>query len=139
MLHGQEENSGLRKERIKRLAMILAIGLLVFLATVTLAKQQQKGALIFPTKQIGSSLGKMGEKVLGKAAGVLPGDNALKEKLQPQQEEESTPESQVTDPVKIIESQTTQIIETLKELPAEQVEKIKKQIFKNFCEEILKE
>ena len=41
--------------------------------------------------------------------------------------------------VERIEIQTQEIINVIKELPADQVEKVKKQIFKDFCQEVLEE
>lgn len=40
---------------------------------------------------------------------------------------------------KIIESQTKEIMEIIKQLPQNQVDQIKKQIFKDFCKEVLGE
>jgi len=38
-----------------------------------------------------------------------------------------------------VENKTQEIIEIIKQLPAEQLEAVKKQIFKDFCQEILEE
>lgn len=45
----------------------------------------------------------------------------------------------VAEPVENIQEQTQTLIESIKKLPEDQIEAIKKQLFKEFCEELLVE
>lgn len=83
----------------------------------------------------------MGEKVLGTVVEKLPKAPNLEEV---ELEGESVPENQETqeaepieEPVQNIQSQTQVLIETIKELPQDQIEAIKKQIYKELCEGLL--
>lgn len=119
--------------------------MLAFFGATALAKWQEKeepGTKKpgFPTKEIGEKIKEFGEGVLGKAIQILPGSEGVEEKFGTEAEEEQIEgTTDQADPIKIIEIQTKEIIEVIKELPEEQVEKIKKQVFKDFCEEVLKE
>lgn len=121
------------QERIKRILIIIGVVGLVLLAGKAFARWQttQKVAgesVKLPTDMITDKVEEIGENILGKTVEVLPGSSQLKEKVV--EEETQT---------KIIETQTSQIIEIIKQLPQDQVDQLKKQIFKDFCEEVLRE
>jgi methyl coenzyme M reductase alpha subunit len=121
------------QERIKRILIIIGVASLVLLGGQAFArwqaKQSQAGESVeLPTQTITSKIEEIGEDILGKAVEVLPG--VEKET----QETTTTP----TETTKLIETQTKEIIEIIKQLPQEQVDQIKKQIFKDFCQEVMK-
>ena len=132
------------KDRLKRVAILLLVAILFFFVGKVfanwLAKNKVAGASIsLPTQQIGEKIVDLGEQVLGKAVEILPGSGGLKEKIV------STPTPSVNSEVKTeerivnVETKTQEIIEIIKELPAQELENIKKQIFKDFCQKVLEE
>ncbi len=137
------------KERLKRIIILLVVAVLVFFGGKVFADWQAKkkisgGAVSLPTQQIGEKMTDLGEQVLGKAVEVIPGGSNLKEKLKT--ESSPTPatsqgvaELETTTQTEKVEVKTQEILEIIKELPAEQLEKIKKQIFKDFCQQVLEE
>lgn len=138
------------KDRLKRIVIILVVAVLVFFAGKVFADWRAKKkiageSISLPTQQIGEKISDFGEKILGKAVEVLPGGDSLKQKIAPTQES-STGENPVATPtnseevkVEKVETKTQEIIEIIKELPAEQLENIKKQVFKDFCQKVLEE
>ena len=131
------------KDRLKRLVILLLVAVLFFFVGKVfaswLAKNKVAGASIsLPTQQIGEKIADFGESVLGKAVEILPGSGGLKEKIlatpTPVSSEVKTEEKIVN-----VETKTQEIIEIIKELPAQELENIKKQIFKDFCQKILEE
>jgi len=134
------------KERLKRIAIIIIVGGLVFWGIEAFARWQETkkvaGASIgLPTEGIAQKIEDFGEKVLGKAVEVLPGREKIKESVV-ENENQTTKtkiEIQPKEATKILENQTKEIIEILKQLPEEQLKQIKKQIFKDFCQEIMGE
>ena len=137
------------KDRLKRIAIILVVAVLVFFAGKVFAdwraKKNASGEPIsLPTQQIGERISDFGEKVLGKAVEIVPGGSGLKEKLKTENiptptAGQSNTETETVVKTEQVETKTQEIIEILKELPAEQLENIKKQIFKDFCQKILEE
>lgn len=130
------------KERLKRIFLVVAAGIFLLLAGKVLADWQAaktvKGESIkLPTQLVVDKLEEVGQHVLGKAIEVLPGNSRLKEKII-EKETEKTVVVQ-SEASKIIEVQTSEIIEIIKQLPQNQVDQIKKQIFKDFCQEVLGE
>ena len=130
--------------RLKRIGVILLLAALFAVGAKAFAdyqnKQKAAGKDVPPlTDQIGKKISDFGQEVLGNAVEVIPGAGGLKEKLiiekQVSVENAQGEEKQV----ERIEIQTQEIINVIKELPAEQVDKVKKQIFKDFCQEILEE
>jgi len=125
--------------RLKRILIIF--GIVIFLAFGTKvfadwqAKRKAEGKSIsFPTEEIGEKINNFGQDVLGKTIEVIPGSQGLKErfiKVETKIPVEGEKE------VETIEIQSKEIIEIIKELPQEQAEKIKKQIFKDFCQNVL--
>jgi len=120
------------------LAALFAVGVKAF---VDYQNKQKAAGKDVPslTDQIGEKISDFGQEVLGNAIEVIPGAGGLKEKLiiekQVPVENAQGEEKQV----ERIEIQTQEIINVIKELPADQVDKVKKQIFKDFCQEILEE
>ena len=96
-------------------------------------KAEGKVAL-FSTKEIGEKISNFGQDVLGKAVEAIPGNEGLKERLI---KVETRVPVEGTKEVEKIEIQSQEVIEIIKELPQEQAEKIKKQIFKEFCQNVL--
>lgn len=135
------------KDRLKRLAiLLLAVVLFFFVGKVFanwLAKNKVAGASInLPTKQIGEKIADLGEQVLGKAVEILPGGGSLKEKLKTENKPTSSvnqTDSQTVTQTERVETKTQEIIQIIKELPATELNNIKKQVFKDFCQKILKE
>ena len=128
------------KDRLKRLTVLLLVAVLVFFAGKVFAdwqgkKKTQGEVLSLPTAEIGEKISDFGEQVLGKVVDILPGNSALKEKIITEKESTNTE----TEKVEKVEIKTQEIIEIIKELPAEQLENIKKQIFKDFCQKMLEE
>jgi len=130
--------------RLKRIGVILLLAALFAVGAKAFAdyqnKQKAAGKDVPPlTDQIGKKISDFGQEVLGNAVEVIPGAGGLKEKLiiekQVPVENAQGEEKQV----ERIEIQTQEIINVIKELPADQVDKVKKQIFKDFCQEILEE
>jgi len=131
------------KDRLKRLLILLLVAVLFFFVGKVfanwLAKNKVAGVSIsLPTQQIGEKISDFGEQVLGKAVEILPVSRELKQKIvatpTPASAEIKTEEKIVN-----VETKTQEIIEIIKELPAQELENIKKQIFKDFCQKILEE
>jgi DNA-binding ferritin-like protein len=128
------------KERLKRILIILGVMILVLLlgkvfADWQKAKQAAGESFSLPIKQIGEKIEDIGEEILGTAIQVLPG-RTEREEIKDETKTETVGEEKVVKQLKI---QTQEIIEVIKELPAEQVDQIKKQIFKDFCQKVLEE
>ena len=130
--------------RLKRIGVILLLAALFAVGAKAFADYQnkQKSAgkdVPSLTNQVGEKISDFGQEVLGNAVEIIPGAGGLKEKLiiekQVSVENAQGEEKQV----ERIEIQTQEIINVIKELPADQVEKVKKQIFKDFCQEVLEE
>jgi len=138
------------KDRLKRILIIIFVAFLVLAGAKVFAdwqgkKKAQGEVLSLPTAEVGEKISDFGEQVLGKVVEVLPGNSALKQKIIIEKES-SSEENQTTaqgstetEKVEKVEIKTQEIIEIIKELPAEQLENIKKQIFKDFCQKILEE
>lgn len=134
------------KERLKRILLLFLAGGVVFWGVTAFAKWQESKkvageSIKIPTELVTEKVEDLGEKVLGKAAEVLPGSEKIKEKENVIEKEniQTQTEVQNTETTKILENQTREIIEILKQLPEEQLKQIKKQVFKDFCQEIMGE
>lgn len=136
------------KDRLKRVLILLVLIAFLLVGGKVFAdwnnKRKAAGEEIsLPLKDISTQINNFGEEVLGNAISVIPGSNDLKEKIL----KEPTPtvtgsfssSSQEVSEAEESESKTETIIQILKELPAEQLDKVKKQIFKDFCQQILEE
>ena len=131
------------RERLKRIAIIVAIGGLTFWGIEAFAKWRETkkvagASVMVPTEEITQKVEDFGKKVLGKAIEILPGGGKIKEG-EVVEGETTKIEIQPDQAPKILESQTKEIIEILKQLPEEQLKQIKKQIFKDFCQEVMGE
>jgi len=133
------------KERLKRITIIIVVGGLIFWGVEAFVKwrgtRRVAGESIkFPTETVTEKIEDLGEKVLGKAVEILPGGNKIKEIKEEEKEGKTAKiEIQPDQAPKILENQTKEIIEILKQLPEKQLKQIKKQIFKDFCQEIMGE
>jgi len=133
------------KERLKRTAIIIVVAGLTFWGVNAFAKWREEkkvaGASVrLPTEGITRKIEDFGEKVLGRAVEILPGGDKVKEIKEEEKENKTDKiEIQPNQAPKILENQTKEIIEILKQLPEEQLKQIKKQIFKDFCQEIMGE
>jgi len=131
------------KERFKRIVIIIMVGGLVFWGVGAFVKWRETkrvaGASVsLPTEGITQKIEDFGEKVLGRAVEILPGGDKVKEIKEEEKENKTDKiEIQAGQATKILENQTKEIIEVLKQLPEEQLKQIKKQIFKDFCQEIM--
>ncbi len=132
------------EDRLKRIFIVVLVALLVLVGVKVFADWQEKKkaqgeAFSLPTAEIGEKISNVGEQVLGKAIEVLPGGLELKEKIESQVESLSETSDDGANAEEKVENKTQEIIEIIKQLPAEQLEAVKKQIFKDFCQEILEE
>ena len=134
------------KDRLKRLLIVLLIAGFLLIGGKVFADWQTKKKASgqdssFSAGKIGEKISDLGENVLGKAVEVLPVSKELKEKVvsvESLPSDSHSSDQNVTQTEKV-EIKTQEIIEIIKELPAEQLENIKKQIFKDFCQSILEE
>ena len=135
------------KERLKRLFILLLVAVFFFFAGKVFAnwldKKKVAGASIsLPIQQIGSKISDLGEQVLGKAIQILPGGNNLKEKLIPTSTPTLLPSQTTTGTATQtieVETKTQEIIQIIKELPAAELDNLKKQVFKDFCQKVMEE
>lgn len=103
---------------------------------------RQGSSLALPHFPIGENLENFGEKVLGKAVKMLPGAPNLGEATQEEEGQvagEADEVEPIKEPAENVQKQTEILIEAIKELPQDQIEAIKKQIYKEMCEGLLKE
>jgi hypothetical protein len=123
------------RERLKRIALVASVGVFLLLTGKILADRQVE---IHP-ELITGKIEKIGEEVLGRAVEILPGasSSSLKEKTIESAPAATPASAGKTD--KIMETQTKEIIEMIKRLPQDQFQQIKKQIFKDLCQELLRE
>jgi hypothetical protein len=134
------------KDRLKRLLVLLMIvgflagGVKVFADWQAKKRASGQNASLSVGK-IGEKISDMGENVLGKAVEVLPMNKELKEKVVSVESLPSDSQSsgQNTTQTEKVEIKTQEIIEIIKELPATELERIKKQVFKDFCQSVLEE
>lgn len=132
------------RERLVRILIVGACALLVLGIARSFANQNQKQPqpMTLPNLSIKEKIQNLGEGVLGTAIKVLPGELKLNEtsreedKKDNQAEKESEP---IKQPVENVQKQTEALIETIKQLPKDQIEAIKKQIYKEFCEKLIEE
>lgn len=125
------------RERLIRILIIGFVALLTVIFTKSLADWRNQSKVVgesIDIQPVSEKLEKVGEDVLGKAVSLLPGAPQLEEKGQTKQETEP-----IEQPVKNVQQQTELLIEAIKKLPEDQIEAIKKQIYKEVCEGVLKE
>jgi hypothetical protein len=135
------------KERLKRIIVLLLVAVFFFFAGKVFAnwfnkKKAVSASLGLSTQQIENKISDLGEQVLGKAIGVIPGGNNLKEKLMPTLTPTPLSSQTVTETTTQtieVETKTQEIIQIIKELPAAELDNIKKQVFKDFCQKVMGE
>lgn len=123
------------RERFKRLFILgIATGLTVFAVMAFVKWRDKKGAsaqvLGLSKLPIEEELKDFGEKILGVAI------KKIKPEKQSDQEQEGEP---ITQPTENIQNQTNQLMESIKRLPEDQIKAIKKQIYKDFCQQLIEE
>jgi len=115
------------RQTLIRLLIIMAIaGITVGGIKLIADRQQQADAKFDLLGQIKKSLQGTGEKVLGEAVKHLPQAPNLDEAVEGEVEP-------IQAPVDNIQKQTSQLIEDIKSLPQDQLEAVKKQVFKELC------
>lgn len=135
------------RERLTRIFIIVIAALIVISLAKAVADWQSRArvegeSISFPPAPVKEKLENLGENILGKAVNVLPGAldlgvNQVDQDNQVNQENQET--EPIEEPVKNVEKQTEILIQTIKELPQDQIEAIKKQIYKEICEPLLEE
>lgn len=123
------------RERFKRLFILgIATGLTVFVVMAFAKWRDKKGAsaqvLGLSKLPIEEELKDFGEKILGVAI------KKIRPEKQSDQEQESEP---ITQPTENIQNQSNQLMESIKRLPEDQIKAIKKQIYKDFCQQLIEE
>ena len=125
------------QNRLVRLLLIGLAGAIVIFGFKALSGAGSAKSILKP---IGEKIENIGENILGTAVKILPSPPVFEdvkdetsdgEVLNADDKEDTEP---IEEPVKNIEKQTEIIIEQIKNLPKDQVEAIKKQIYKEMCE-----
>ena len=135
------------KERLKRILILLLVAVFFFFAgkifTNWLNKNKTTGnSLGLSTQEISNKISDLGEQVLGQAVQIIPVSNDLKEKLINTDTPTPLPSqnaSEAATQTVVVENKTKEIIEIIKELPAAELENIKKQVFKDFCQKVMEQ
>lgn len=136
----EEKQGSTGRERLKRLLIVIVAAAITYLVSDAVLGRIGKANGIgelpdFSTTRVSELAKSFGGMVLGKASGILPSRSA-----EDSSDTDSVNQAQVEiSPEKIIQEQTQKIIEIIKQLPEEQMKKIKKQVFQSFCDEVLKE
>jgi len=133
------------KERLKRILILLLAAVFFFFAGKIFAnwldkKKVSEASISLPIQEIGSKISDLGEQVLGQAAQVLPISNDLKKKLTTTTTPTPLPSQAVTATTAQtteVETKTQEIMQIIKELPATELDNLKKQIFKDFCQKVM--
>jgi len=120
---------------MKRLIRFILVGIVVYAAFVgiQILAQKSKGATVPQLQDIPlvTTLEQAGAQVLGTTTNNLPKLNTdVKIPLQGEP---------VAQPVESINNQTNQLLESIKQLPEDQLKALKKQLYKEFCDKLLKE
>lgn len=125
---------------------MFVLGLVIFLAALLAPSLVQKNS---DQSNLGSSLNlllknkieTLGEGVLGTAAKHLPAAPGTEEIEINVQEQKGSEDGQSVEPIREpsekIKGQTEDLVEMIKNLPQDQVEAIKKQIYQDFCQSLL--
>jgi len=116
-------------ERIKRIVIIAVAALLVAWGGKSLIARPS------PLPLVDQFLSDTTSKVLGLAVGKLSNAKITPEKVIPLANE-SEP---INQPITNIQTQTQQLIDSIKKLPEDQIEAVKKQVVKDFCQKFLQE
>lgn len=122
-------------ERLKRIAIIFGVAILVAVAGKVfadwrVAKKIKGEAIQLPTDLVVQKAQEIGGEVLGQALKIIPGSGNIRIPVAKPNTAEAN---------KVIEGQVEEIIEIVRQLPEDQLNQLKKQVFKDFCQEVLKE
>lgn len=115
------------KERLKRLIILGMAMVLTVFGAVAFAKWRDKKG-VSPLQE---EIKDFSEEILGVAVRKI--------KPEKQANQTSGEEEPITQPVENIQSQTNQLMESIKRLPEDQIKAIKKQIYKDFCQQLIEE
>lgn len=133
------------RDRLIRFFIIILVVALVAGVVQNLATKQQE-ASSFSIQPVKKKVEDFGEQILGEAVKRLPKAPDLSEvgqkdsESKPEENEQSTQGGKpISQPVQNVQNQTQVLIESIKKLPQDQIEAIKKQIYKEFCEKLLGE
>lgn len=124
------------KKRLIRISLLVGVTAITLLGVKGLARRQKNkvaGEAIkipdFPVEQVVKS---MEQEVLGRILGTKKKVDQVNQVNQDNQEEVEP----IKQPAENIQSQTQQLIESIKKLPQDQLEAVKKQLLKEFCEQL---
>ncbi|MCJ7792799.1 MAG: hypothetical protein MUP45_02380 [Candidatus Marinimicrobia bacterium] len=126
-------------ERLKRVFLVVivalvAVGLVKVLVGMMGETKISSGTANLAEMPVKEKLEEVGGEILGKAVSLLPGVPG---------ETETKEETQATEPIEEpaqnVQNQTQILIEAIKKLPEDQLEAIKKQLYQEICEGVLKE
>ena len=125
-------------ERLIRLGLLVGvIAVLVGGAKFVLA--QGKKSTGSPFKPMVGAVENLGEKVLGAAVKQLPRAPNLDEvKVSGEDKNATVSNEPIMEPAQNIQEQTQALIESIKRLPEDQIEAIRKQVYKEVCDGLLK-
>ena len=111
---------------------LVAVGLVKVLVGMMGETRISSGTANLAEMPVKERLEEMGGEILGKAVEILPGV--------PGETKEETPKTEpIEEPVQNVQNQTQILIEAIKKLPEDQLEAIKKQLYQEVCEGVLKE
>jgi hypothetical protein len=124
-------------ERLKRVIFVifgalLAIVLVKVLVGAMGETKISSGPSDLASMPVKEKLKEVGGEILGTAVSILPGVPGEN------REENQTPEP-IEEPAQNVQNQTQILIDLIKKLPEDQVEAIKKQLYQEVCEGVLKE
>ena len=108
----------------------MGAGAVVIVGAKKIAGSPERKVISLPAIPVEQTLESLGEDVLGGVAENLPGVLGIKKKVN---QGETEP---IEKPVENVQNQTQQLLESIKKLPQDQLEAIKKQLFKEFCEQL---
>jgi len=112
----------------------VAIGLVKVLVGMMGETKISSGPVNLTGMPVKERLEEVGGEILGKAVGILPGVPGETETKKETQETEP-----IEEPAQNVQNQTQILIEAIKKLPEDQLEAIKKQLYQEICEGVLKE
>jgi len=129
---------GLRFKRIVIIGGVMVLVLLlgqVFLGWQS--KSKQSGVEVsFPSQKISQGVESLGGQILGAVLKVLPGMPGLEEIEIKSESQEAEP---IVEPVSNVREQTELLLEAVKDLPQDQIEAVKKQVYQDFCLGLIEE
>ena len=125
------------KQRLTRLLLVIISGVIVVAGARLIVDRRQKnpqaGGLLDPIKE---KLEEAGENILGEAIKNLPKAPDLDEVIEDGDAESDGEQVEpIEKPVKNVQDQTQELIEMIKDLPQDQIEAIKEQVYKEICSE----